>query len=98
MKTILSILLSAVCLSAYATTTDIQQATVTLPYFELLSLLEQANSEKGKGAEVPPKPPVDVLVQSAIYTIDCTDPDATGFDARFSVTNLSDEWQSVFLV
>ena len=98
MKTILSILLTSVCFSTFGATTDIQQATVTLPYSELLGLLEQANSEEDKKAKAPPKPPVDVLVQSASYSIDCTDPAAATFEARFSVTNLSDAWQSVFLV
>lgn len=98
MKTILSILLSGLCLSAIVTRADIEQATVTLPYSELLSLLERANPEEDKEAETPPKPPVDVLVQSAIYTINCVEPEAATLDASFSVVNLSDAWQSVFLV
>lgn len=51
MKTILSILLTRVCFSAFGATTDIQQATVTLPYSELLGLLEQANFEEDKKAK-----------------------------------------------
>lgn len=72
MKTILSILITSVCLSAFGATADTQQATVTLPYSELLGLLERAKPEEEKEAEAPPKPPVDVLVQSAVYMIDCT--------------------------
>jgi hypothetical protein len=98
MKIILSILLSSFCLSAFGAKAEIQQATVTLPYSELLGLLKQANAGQNKDTEVPPKPPVDVVVQSAVYTIDCTDPGAATLDASFSVTNLSDEWQAVFLV
>lgn len=98
MKTILSIIMTGVCLGAFAATADIQQATVTLPYSELLGLLERAKPEHDKAAEAPPRPPVDVLVQSAVYTIDCTDPAGATFEASFGVANLSDEWQAVFLV
>lgn len=98
MKIILSILIFGVCWSALSATAEIQQATVTLPYSELLSLLEQANADPDIVAPDAPEPPVDVIVQSAEYTIVCTDPSVATLDARFSVTNLSDEWQSVMLV
>lgn len=98
MKTILSILLFGLCLSASGAAAEIEQATVTLPYSELLGLLERANPDEAEADEEPPQPPVDVLVQSATYMIDCSDPGAATFDARFSVINLSEAWQSVFLV
>ena len=97
MKKILSILLSSLCLCALGARAEIEQATVTLPYSELRGLLEQIHADEPEEV-APPMPPVDVLVQSATYTINCTDRGAATLDASFSVMNLSDEWQSVFLV
>lgn len=98
MKTILLIFLSGLWLSAAAAETGIEQATVTLPYTELLGLLERAGRASPDNAQVPPQPPVDILVQSALYSLDCSDPAATRFSASFNVVNLSGEWQSVFLL
>ncbi|HKK18638.1 MAG TPA: hypothetical protein VJ952_08140, partial [Opitutales bacterium] len=98
MKVILSILIFGCCLNALSARAEIEQATVTLPYSELLGLLERAKPDVDKEAKAPPKPPVDVLVQSAIYTIDCREPESATLEASFSVSNLSDVWQSVFLV
>ncbi|MDQ8195874.1 hypothetical protein QEH59_15680 [Coraliomargarita sp. SDUM461004] len=96
MKTILCFFLFSVGLSALGAAGDISQATVTLPYSELRGLLERAQAARDD--RVPPKPPVDVWVQSANYVVDCTDLAAVSLQARFSVVNLSDTWQSVFLV
>ncbi|MDQ8207886.1 hypothetical protein QEH52_10215 [Coraliomargarita sp. SDUM461003] len=96
MKTILCFFLFSVGLSALGAAGDISQATVTLPYSELRGLLERAQAASDD--RVPPKPPVDVWVQSANYVVDCTDLAAVSLQARFSVVNLSDTWQAVFLV
>ncbi|MGB0745045.1 MAG: hypothetical protein ACPGSB_11035, partial [Opitutales bacterium] len=95
MKVIVSILICGLCLGARA---EIEQATVTLPYSELLDLLEQVKSADEDLEEEPLKPPVDVIVQSANYAIDCRDPEAPTLEAAFSVMNLSEAWQSVFLL
>ncbi|HBR92657.1 MAG TPA: hypothetical protein DEA90_00655, partial [Opitutae bacterium] len=96
MKTILCFFLFSVGLSALGAAGDISQATVTLPYSELRGLLERVQPVSDD--RVPPKPPVEVWVQSANYMIDCTDLAAVRFEASFRVVNLSDEWQSVVLV
>jgi hypothetical protein len=66
MKTILSILICGCCLNALSARAEIEQATVTLPYSELLGLLERAKPDVDKEAKAPSKPPVDVMAESSV--------------------------------
>ena len=78
MKAILSLLLACVSLAGLGAKSEIKESTVTLPYSELLGILERVNSdEDSDAAEESPRPPVDVFLQSAIYTVDATDTEAS---------------------
>jgi hypothetical protein len=98
MKTIFYVVLSCAWISVLGASTKIEQATVTLPYSELASLIDRVHVLEQGLALLPAKPPVDVIVRSAQYRLDCVNPVAPQFQVSFEVANLSDEWQSVLLL
>jgi hypothetical protein len=98
MKNILCLILIGVSGCAWGASSELGQASVTLPYSELASLLDRVHEVEQSLAALPPKPPVDVLVRSAHYQIDYMNLEAPQFEASFEVSNLSDQWQSVMLV
>lgn len=100
MKKIYLSLLGCLLVGALCATSKIEEATVTLPYTELASLLDRVHAVERAAEEVPepPKPPVDILVHAAAYALDCGLVDRATLTASFELSNLSEEWQTVPLM
>jgi len=98
MKTIFCLILSCAWLGALGASMKIEEATVTLPYTELAALLSRVSEVERSLEAAPATAPVDVIVRSAQYRLDCVVLEAATLEASFAVTNLSDTWQSVLLV
>lgn len=72
---------------------ELKQASVTMPYAEFASLLERVSKVERSMEVCAKKPPVNVIVNSAEYLLDCLPTGRPELVAKFSVTNLSDDWQ-----
>ncbi len=98
MKKLLSPLLAASGILFLKAETNIEDATVTLPYRELASLVERVNDLERASEERPPKPPLLAVVHSARYTLEFEDSDQSILYSKFEVSNLSEEWQWIPLL
>lgn len=98
MKLLYLCLVCLLCVVTSGWAADLEKASVTMPYAELASLLERVRAVEASLESVAPESPVDVIVKSAEYQLDCVNPQAATLQASFSVSNLSSQWQTVRLV
>ena len=98
MKKILTYIICGALAGALWADSELEKASVTMPYAELASLLERVSEVERSLAEEPAKPPINVIVDSAKYLLDCLPAGRPQLMAEFSVTNLSEEWQTIPLL
>ena len=72
MRKLIAYLMIGVCAGALCVAaSELQQASVTMPYAELAGLLDRVSEvEKSLESEAP-KPPVAVVIHSANYALNC---------------------------
>jgi len=98
MKPLLLLILSIATPTLLSAGSEIGGATVTLPYQELASLVDRVNTLERENDEQPVRPPVPIIVHTAHYTLNCQNPENSILQAKFEVSNLSGDWQSVPLI
>lgn len=98
MRKIIAYLVSGVCAGALCAASNLEQASVTMPYAELASLLDRVSAVEKSLEDDTPKSPVAVVVHSAEYALNCEAAESPDLQASFSISNLSEEWQAVPLV
>jgi hypothetical protein len=98
MKKLYAYLVCLLCVTTFGVAADLEKASVTMAYAELASLLDRVSAVEANWELAEPEPPVDVIVKSAVYRLNCMDPEAATLEANFSVSNLSSQWQTVMLV
>ncbi|MEM1221916.1 MAG: hypothetical protein AAGH40_04075, partial [Verrucomicrobiota bacterium] len=86
---------SAVC---FVSATTIKEASVTMPYTELSTLLERLHDLERLTDTAKSKPQVTAFISSAEYTVDCRSNKPWEVRASFDVSNISSNWQSVPLI
>ena len=99
MRKCIAYLISGLCAGALCVAaSELQQASVTMPYAELAGLLDRVSAVERTLEDAPPKPPVAVVVHSAEYTLKCDEIESPELAASFSLSNLSETWQMVPLL
>lgn len=98
MKNLIAYLWIGLCAGALTAASDLEQASVTMPYTELASLLDRVSAVEQTIAVETPKPPVAVIIHSAEYDLNCEDPESPELQVNFVVSNLSEAWQAVPLL